>query len=147
MILAVPYCVTASKRTSCGHNTVLKLRTKTSSALLKAVVTGSGLKIIEFAGRRVVRQLNTIQAHVRRWSGMEQVRVERMEAVMESFSATIVSYQQLHRLCMGGASRKTIAWRFHRPHMYMCTCIYSSGKMDITRNVWFAALEDDIQRV
>ena len=69
MILAVPYCETASNRTSCGNNKVLTFRSKTSNALLKAVVTGSGLMIIEFAGRRVVRQLNTIQAHV--WIGME----------------------------------------------------------------------------
>jgi hypothetical protein len=93
----------------------LKFRTKTSNTLSKAVGTGSGLRIAEFAGRRVVMQLKTIQAHVRIGmegycsSDMVQVRLERRETVMESFSATIVSYQQLQRLCMGGASRKTIA--------------------------------------
>ena len=60
MILAVSYCVTASNRTSCGNNRVLTLRIKTSNALLKVVVTGSGLRIVELADRRVVRQLNTI---------------------------------------------------------------------------------------
>ena len=97
MILAVPYCVTASNRTSCGNNKVLTFRTKTSNVLWRAVVTGSGLMIIEFAGRRVVRQLNTIQAHVRIgmvescWSDIVQVWVDRKALLSVSSNDIYIS--------------------------------------------------------
>lgn len=97
IILAVPYCVTASNRTRCGQSIVLTLRSTTSNALLNFVVTGSGLMIIEFAGRRVVRQLNTIQAHVRIgmvescWSDIVQVWVDRKALLSVSSNDIYIS--------------------------------------------------------
>jgi hypothetical protein len=87
MVLAITYSVTASKRTSCGNNTVLTLRTKTSNTLLKVVVTGSGLRMVELADRRVVTQLNTIHSHVRSGfdgSDMVQIRVGRRNVVKKT---------------------------------------------------------------
>jgi hypothetical protein len=102
----------------------LTLRIKTSNALLIAVVAGSGLRIVELADRRVVRQLNTIHSHVRTGfdrSDMVQFRAGRRNALEKALpcgQATSV----ISAAVQGGASHQALfafAWRRYQPHVYM----------------------------